>query len=405
MISPGAATAQIPWRLAAGAHKAVLFRAGAASNVLDVSVWPYAPGIFPGAAVRAGAYCQVNAENGVRPGELLEVYATGLGAGSSQDPMTEAFVNGIPAEVLYSGMAPGFAGLNQVNIRVSPLTPPADSAGLELRIGGAASNSYPLRVASPFDPPGISLKGPVGEILLQAGGPAAPLEVEVEGANAYCGPVLFSLAQAPQGISFRAAVAFTGGAARLELWATASARAQSSTLLLYGHAPGAASGVLSLRVTVLPSLGAVPVRVVSGGYRSYPLAQFVWGGQVLFSAGGGGPGRGINVLAVDSAKGVFSPVRSFDTWGDPTASSRLVEYLNSLPAGVVAMFAAADDGSLLLSKQARAAIAAMFGSRLIGALGYQQSWALIGRKGGPPLAEGASLTTQIVLDRTLVFPQ
>jgi hypothetical protein len=147
------------------------------------------------------------------------------------------------------------------------------------------------------------------------------------------------------------------------------------------------------------------VRVVSGGYRSYPLAQFVWGGQVLFSAGGGGPGRGINVLAVDSAKGVFSPVRSFDTWGDPTASSRLVEYLNSLPAGVVAMFAAADDGSLLLSKQARAAIAAMFGSRLIGALGYQQSWALIGRKGGPPLAEGASLTTQIVLDRTLVFPQ
>jgi len=110
-------------------------------------------------------------------------------------------------------------------------------------------------------------------------------------------------------------------------------------------------------------------------------------------------------MAVNAGTGVFSPVQSFDTWGDDSASSRLVEYLRGLPAGTVVLAAVADDGSLRLSQQAREAIAAMFGSRFIGKLAYQQSWAMLSRKGAAaPIAEGASSTSQVALERTLTFP-
>jgi hypothetical protein len=72
----------------------------------------------------------------------------------------------------------------------------------------------------------------------------------------------------------------------------------------------------------------------------------------------------------------------------------------------VVLFAIADEGTLLLSSQARDAIASMFGSRSIKTLAYQQSWAMIARKGvTPPIAEGASSVSQVVLERTLTFPQ
>ncbi len=70
------------------------------------------------------------------------------------------------------------------------------------------------------------------------------------------------------------------------------------------------------------------------------------------------------------------------------------------------MFALADDGSLRLSMQARAAIAALFGSRSIQSLDYQQSWAMISRKGASaPIEEGLSTELQVTLDRILSFPQ
>ena len=84
---------------------------------------------------------------------------------------------------------------------------------------------------------------------------------------------------------------------------------------------------------------------------------------------------------------------------------RLIAYLSALPDGTIALFAIADDGSYQLSADARAAVATMFGSRFIGSLAYQDSWAMIGRKGSPaPISEHLSTDSQVILDKVLTLP-
>jgi hypothetical protein len=109
-------------------------------------------------------------------------------------------------------------------------------------------------------------------------------------------------------------------------------------------------------------------------------------------------------MVVDPATGVFSAVRTFDTYGDATASENLVEFLTALPDGALVLFAVADDGTLKLTREARTAIWRMFLSRYIGWLGYQQSWALIGRKGFSPFAEQASSDWVVLAYTNLRFP-
>jgi hypothetical protein len=68
------------------------------------------------------------------------------------------------------------------------------------------------------------------------------------------------------------------------------------------------------------------------------------------------------------------------------------------------LLAVADDGTLKLTREAHNAIGTMFQSRYIGWRGYQQSWALIGRKGYFPFAEQTSSTWMVLLYTTLRFP-
>jgi uncharacterized protein (TIGR03437 family) len=406
MVSGDGGSALVPWDSATGELPAILFRAGAATNLKTVQVRPYAPGIFEGAVLRAGSTCRVTESNGVRPGEVLEIYATGLGPGAPSWMTPSVTVNGAPAEVLYSGTLPALVGLNQGNVRLSPQTPPSANSALLLRSGDAQAPPYPLSVVKAEDRYAISLAAPLSEVVLQAGGPAKTVEIAAEGRNGYCGPVLLALAAAPAGVEFRAPVGSAGSTIPVELRASESAAAQSgATVQLAGGAPGVVGGVTALKVTVLSGIGDQRVRVVSGGYKSSPLARFDWNGRTIYSTTGGGSGRGINVLTVDPATGVFSTVRSFDTWGEEAASSSLVAFINALPAGTLAFFAVADDGALRLTTQARAVIASAFGSRSIEALGYQESWAMVGRKGAAePIAEGRAAATQVVLERTLRFP-
>jgi len=156
---------------------------------------------------------------------------------------------------------------------------------------------------------------------------------------------------------------------------------------------------------VLPSRGDIWLRAFSGGYKSSsPLARFDWDGRPVHSTTGAGSGRGINVMVVDPVTGVFSAVRAFDTWGDAAASANLVEYLSALPGGTLVLLAVADDGTLKLTREARTAIWRMFQSRYIGWLGYQQSWALIGRKGFSPFAEQTSSDWMVLAYTLLRFP-
>jgi uncharacterized protein (TIGR03437 family) len=398
-------TAQAPWELVPGERSATIYRAGRAGNFVRAAVQRYAPAVFPGGVVRAGAGCRATRTNGVRPGEILEVYATGLGAGPFAGAL-EARVNNTPAEVLYAGLMPAFLGLNQVNLRVASATAPSPEATLELRMDGIAGTPYPLSVADPAARPSITLSYSGEEVLLQAGGPGRTARVFVGGTNGYCGPVLFRTSGLPAGISIQSPVAFVGETAPVEVRAAADAAPVSdASFALIGLAAGASSGSVTIPFTVLPRGGHIPVRVVSGGFKSQAPALLEWNGRALFTTTGGGPGRGINVLTVDPATGVYSAVMSFDTWAGEAASAALVNFLAGLPDGRIVLAAVADDGSYRLTAAARDAIAALFGSRFIGDLGYQHSWAMIGRKNRTaPIAEGFSEESVVALEEVLSLP-
>jgi hypothetical protein len=162
----------------------------------------------------------------------------------------------------------------------------------------------------------------------------------------------------------------------------------------------------TLRVTVLPALGDIRFRVVSGGWLSgSSLVSFEVDGRVVYQASGGGPGRGLSFLVVDSQSGVLSPVRVFDTWGSEEAVVAMELFLKSLAPGQVVMAAVADDGSLLLTDETRRVVGETLGSQWIDSLSYQSSWAIVSRVGASqPIAEGLLLDEVVILDRILTFP-
>ena len=55
-------------------------------------------------------------------------------------------IGGLPAEVAFSGLAPGFVGVYQVNVIVPMDSPTGDSVPLSLSIGGVLSNTVTLAV-------------------------------------------------------------------------------------------------------------------------------------------------------------------------------------------------------------------------------------------------------------------
>jgi hypothetical protein len=95
----------------------------------------------------------------VLPGEYVSIYCTGLGAVSNQPAsggaapgdqlaLTNATpsvtIGGIPATVVFSGLAPGFVGLYQVNVQVPPNVPAGDALPAVVSIGSASSKTVTL---------------------------------------------------------------------------------------------------------------------------------------------------------------------------------------------------------------------------------------------------------------------
>jgi uncharacterized protein (TIGR03437 family) len=111
-----------------------------AAPAVRVPVVAYLPGVFFDPATGLGAI--------IRRGDFLEIYATGLGpvrasstVGLEETVMTpRALVDGQPVEVLFSGLAPGFVGLYQVNARL-PAGLGSGRHTLALESGGRLSNS------------------------------------------------------------------------------------------------------------------------------------------------------------------------------------------------------------------------------------------------------------------------
>jgi uncharacterized protein (TIGR03437 family) len=140
--SPGQINFQVPWELT-GQTRAALEVSG--GPPLTVNLAAVSPGIFA-----------------VAPqGRFLTLYCTGLGAVTNRpasgaaapgDPLSvttatpAVTAGGVPARVLFSGLAPGFAGLYQVNVEMAENTPFGDAVPVQLTLDGVRSNTLPVKL-------------------------------------------------------------------------------------------------------------------------------------------------------------------------------------------------------------------------------------------------------------------
>ena len=143
-VSSAQINAQIPFGVPVGTGtvSVQVHRGDETSAAQPVQVADVSPGIFTvnqqgtgaGAILHADNFQAVSASAPARPGEFLLIFCTGLGPVDPPVPsgdiapaeplartITTPLVNigGMPAQVTFSGLAPGFVGLYQVNVQVA----------------------------------------------------------------------------------------------------------------------------------------------------------------------------------------------------------------------------------------------------------------------------------------------
>ncbi len=176
-VSPGQANLQLPWEVEGRARVDVIARAGdLLSAPVSASVAAFSPGVFTldqsgsgqAAVLVAGSGATPAAPRGSYPnarpariGETLEIFAAGLGAVTNRPasgapspaaPLAQTvetptvIVDVEPARVVFSGLAPGFVGLYQVNAELVGDFPSGDAVPLRLTIGGVESNQTTIAI-------------------------------------------------------------------------------------------------------------------------------------------------------------------------------------------------------------------------------------------------------------------
>jgi uncharacterized protein (TIGR03437 family) len=169
-VSNGQINAQAPFELSPNFPASIqVRRGGSLSAVRTVNVAAVSPGIFivdqassAGAILHANDFSLVSSTSPARPSEFLVIYCTGLGPlripvisgdrAPAVPPLAETIfvpavsMAGLPANVTYSGLAPGFVGLYQINAQV-PAGLPMGNQPVRITILEVASNTATIVVA------------------------------------------------------------------------------------------------------------------------------------------------------------------------------------------------------------------------------------------------------------------
>ncbi|HLK64693.1 MAG TPA: hypothetical protein VKU19_14710 [Bryobacteraceae bacterium] len=157
---PAQLNVQIPFEVSGNAAVSVMVGGTPAGSAM-VPLSSAAPGIFqigPGRVAAVNPDGSINGTDHPAPaGSLVVVFATGLGpvspavaTGAPAGPLSvvvakvTATIGGQSAAIAFAGLAPGYAGLYQVNMTVPQLSP--GDYPLQIAVGGAASNSVTVSV-------------------------------------------------------------------------------------------------------------------------------------------------------------------------------------------------------------------------------------------------------------------
>src|ERR1022692_3945706 len=165
---------QVPWEVAGQSQVPVTVTvAGQTSTPYNANIVPFSPGIFainsqgPGqGAILDASYRMVDASNAAMPGStVLQIFCTGLGAVTNQPPTgfpaptspplaetrttPTVTIGGVSANVLFSGLAPGFVGEYQVNALVPASVLAGNAVPVAISIGGVTSNTVTIAVQGP----------------------------------------------------------------------------------------------------------------------------------------------------------------------------------------------------------------------------------------------------------------
>ena len=167
-VSPGQLNVQVPWELTGQSTVSMKVRIDdSISNIYTLQLSDSAPGIFEYTAgsQKLGVVTHANgalvtAANPAQAGETVVVYATGVGPvdqpqatgeAALADPLArtkqtpQVTVAGTDAFVFFSGLAPNFVGLNQLNVTI-PAGTPSGVQQLVITSNSVASNTVNIPI-------------------------------------------------------------------------------------------------------------------------------------------------------------------------------------------------------------------------------------------------------------------
>jgi uncharacterized protein (TIGR03437 family) len=160
---------QIPWELAGQSQTTVAATlAGQSGAAQTVNLAQFSPGIFAtnsqgtGQGAILDSYRLVDSTNPVAPGTtVISIYCTGLGPVTNQPPTgapalshplsttptnPTVTIGGVSASVQFSGLAPGYVGLYQINALVPAGAPPGPLVPVIVSMGNVDSNPVTIAV-------------------------------------------------------------------------------------------------------------------------------------------------------------------------------------------------------------------------------------------------------------------